>query len=190
MYLSADDTQIFDRFKMFPLHISKVIRICLIRSTVCIFVDQWFLCKRAAPGALKNCNGLSTTKKSNTLQKRGQRFSVIGRSWGDADCTGRWLKERQRDQGGTNKGRAFGCMGKKTRPLGRMMFQTPMEACFGGLWPLEVLWSCRRISQIAPLLLCHNHDDSPCAVWSHNWTFTENSRFPSVTHQLEEPSIQ
>lgn len=58
------------------------------------------------------------------------------------------------------------------------MLQTPAVPCFGGLWPLEVLRSCRRISQMAPLLLCHSHDNSPCAVCSHNWTFTENSRFP------------
>lgn len=94
---------------------------------------------------------------------------------------------QREDTGGTNKGCVLtGCEKTQGRSE-RMKFQTPMETCFGGWWPPR---SCRRISQIAPLLLCHNHDNSPRAPRSHYWTFTENIRFSSVTHQLKAPSIQ
>lgn len=42
-----------------------------------------------------------------------------------------WLYEEQKDQSGTNKGRAFACMGKRTRPLEENNV-LDMEPCFGG----------------------------------------------------------
>ena len=52
-------------------------------------------------------------------KKGGQRSGLIARNWGMQTGLVAWLKEKQKDQGGTNKGRAVAWMGKKAKPLGK-----------------------------------------------------------------------
>lgn len=143
----------------------------------------------AAPAIPKKCNGLSATHKSNTLQKRGQRFSLRARSWGRETESVGWPKEGLRDRGGTNKGRVFPAWEPRPDLWERMTFYTRTD--FGGPVTLEVLESWGRVGQMAPLLCATGtaDDSSLCAPSSSNWTFIESSRSFSPTHQQNQPSI-
>lgn len=156
------------------------------QSTVSILVDQWFLCKRSvAPAAVRDCNGLSTTNKSSSPPKGGQRFGSIARNWGMQTKLVGWLKETQKDDGGTNKGRAAACMGKKGQAIGkRVMFQTPVEPCFRGLWPLKVLRSWRRISQMSlQAFVSQSRQLTRCStLCTLKWTFHWKQQNPRGAH--------
>lgn len=85
---------------------------------------------------------------------------------------------KQKDPGGTNAGRSFACMGKKEKAIGKeWCSRHPWSPVLRACEPWRVLRSCRRISQMAPLLLCQSHENSPCAACSHNWTFYWKQQF-------------
>lgn len=90
-------TQIPDRFNSSPFHRFKVTCVIyLMQSNVWIYAYHRLLCTRAAPAAVKDCNGLSITNKS---KKGGQRFGSKARNWGMQTGLVGWLKKKAKGIG-------------------------------------------------------------------------------------------
>lgn len=101
-----------------------------------------------------------------------------------------WLKDKQKDKGGTNKGRASACMGKKARPLGN-------EWCSRHPWGLD-LGACDpcRLWGVVGGLVKRPHCFCVTVVTTHpvqlvviNELLLTTANSP-VTHQLKDPAIQ
>lgn len=75
----------------------------------------------ATPGVSRNCNGPSTTNKSDTLPKRRSKMWCNSKMWG-MQMRPELIKERQRDKSGTNKRVCLKLAGKSSRHHWRFCF--------------------------------------------------------------------